>query len=152
MKSTADNPTAYIASLPADRAAVISRLHETITSRLRGGFETGTACGMISYHVPIKRFPAGYHCKPGEPVPFMNLASQKNYVAVYHMGLYKDGLAEWFNREYKALCGRKPDMGKCCIRFKNLSAIPYELIGELAAKVNLDEWLEYYESQTGKNR
>ena len=150
MHSDADNPQDYLASLPAERREVVTRLHEVIEANLQGGFETGMGYGMLSYHVPLSRYPAGYHCDPKLPVPFMNLASQKNYVAVYHSALYMKDIDAWFREEHQRICGRKADMGKCCIRFKRIDDIPYDLIGQLTAKVSLDEWLDYYQRQIPK--
>ena len=147
MQSDAKTPQAYLAALPPERREVVSRLHEIIQDNLKGGFETGMGYGMLSYHVPLRRYPAGYHCNPEQPVPFMNLASQKNYVAVYHSALYMKDIDSWFRAAYQQECGRKADMGKCCIRLKHLDAVPYALIGQLTAKVTLDEWLAYYQKQ-----
>ena len=151
MRSEADNPKDYLAALPPERREVVGRLHDIIQRNLQGGFETGMGYGMLSYHVPLKRYPQGYHCNPELPVPFMNLASQKNYVAVYHSALYMKDLDAWFREAHQRECGRKADMGKCCIRFKRMDAVPYDLIGQLTARVSLDEWLDYYQRQVRKS-
>ena len=107
---------------------------------------------MIGYVVPHSIYPDGYHCDPKLPLPLMNLASQKNFIAVYNMAIYaKKEIYDWFVSEYPKHCKRKLDMGKSCIRFKYLDDIPYELIGELASKITVDEWINYYESAI-KNR
>lgn len=106
---------------------------------------------MIGFVVPHDIYPEGYHCKPADPLPFMNIASQKNHIAVYHMGVYADkDLLEWFQQEYINFAGRKPDMGKSCIRFKNNDDIPYKLIGKLAGKLNVKEWVGIYEKNIKK--
>ena len=106
---------------------------------------------MIGYVVPHTVYPDGYHCDPSLPLPFMNLASQKNYIAVYHSGIYaKKELQDWFVEEYKKETGKKPDMGKSCIRFKNLENISFQLIGELSAKLSSKEWIEIYEKNVKK--
>ena len=144
MQSEAKTPKEYIEELPDERKEVVSKLHDVIIGKLDGGFTSNMAYKMIGYGIPHSVFPDGYHCKPSDPVPFMNLASQKNYVAVYHMGLYMDDVLEWFQAEYPKHCKRKLDMGKCCIRFKKMDDIPYELIGQLTSKVSLEQWLDYY--------
>ena len=102
--------------------------------------------GMIGYVIPHSMYPAGYHCNPADPVPFMNLASQKNFIAVYNMGVYSNPkLLKWFTDEYTKAGVGKLDMGKSCIRFKNMDKIPYELIGQLASKITPQQWLEFYE-------
>ncbi len=103
--------------------------------------------GMIGYVVPHSLYPGGYHCDPTLPLPFMALASQKNSINLYHMGIYADeDLLKWWEDEYaKADIGRL-DMGKSCIRFKNLEKIPYTLIGELCKKITVREWIDSYES------
>lgn len=124
MGTTASSPDAYIAALPADRQSSVKNLHKVIRDNLDGKFESGIAYGMISYHVPLSLHPPGYHSKPGTPVPFMSLASQKNHVVVHHMGLYMKDLLAWFSAENGELCGKQPDMGKCCIRFRIREDIP----------------------------
>ncbi|WP_373517392.1 DUF1801 domain-containing protein [Pricia sp.] len=146
MKYQAKSPEEYIASLPEDRQNVISRLRKTILHNLPEGFEEQLSYGMLGYVVPHTIYPPGYHCSPELPLPFMNLASQKNFVAVYHMGMYADEkLYNWFLKEYPEHCTRKLDMGKSCIRFKYIADIPYDLIGELATKMTVDAWISLYE-------
>lgn len=109
---------------------------------------------MIGYVVPHKLFSAGYHCDPAQPLPFMNLANQKGSVNVYHMGIYADpGLFKWFQTEFIKQFKNKPDMGKSCIRFKNPERIPYDLIGQLAAKMTPEDWIQkYLDSFKKKNK
>jgi hypothetical protein len=77
----------------------------------------------------------------------MNIASQKNFIAVYHMGIYADKkLMEWFVKEYPKHCKTKLDMGKSCIRFKKIDQIPYKLIGDLASKMTPKQWIKMYEN------
>jgi hypothetical protein len=98
--------------------------------------------GMIGYVVPHSIYPARYHCNPSLPLPFMNIASQKNFIAFYHMGIYANkALYDWFVGEYPEHCSRKLDMGKSCIRFKIMEDIPYELLGELVRKMTVLEWV-----------
>ena len=109
----------YLAALPDQRKEAVERLHQEILNQLPSGFEVGVMGGMINYYVPLSAYPAGYHCTPGQPLPFLALASQKNHIALYHMGLYMDeDLAAWFAKEYQEQVPTKLDMGKSCIRMK----------------------------------
>ncbi len=136
----------YIAALPEDRKPVIERLRKIILTNLPEGFEEQLSYGMIGYVVPLSRYPNGYHAKEGEPLPFLSLASQKNHIAIYHMGLYsKPKLEEWFIKEYADRVPTKLDMGKSCIRFKNPDHIPYDLVAELCQKMSVDEFINIYE-------
>ena len=151
MKIEANSPEEYIASIPEDRKKPVSELRQVINENLPEGFEETMSYGMIGYVVPHTVYRDGYHCDPSLPLPFMNLASQKNYIAVYHSGIYaKKELQDWFVEEYKKETGKKPDMGKSCIRFKNLENIPFQLIGELSAKLSSKEWIEIYEKNVKK--
>ena len=146
MQSKAATVEQYINELPADRQDAITRLRKEIRKNLPKGFQEIMSYGMIGYVVPHSKYPLGYHCDPKQPLPFMNLASQKNFIAVYHMGVYANPeLLKWFTTEYKKQVPAKLDMGKSCIRFTKPENIPYKLIGELAGKVTPDEWISYYE-------
>lgn len=146
MISNEKTPTAYIESLPEERKTAMQKLRETILTNLPNGFSEEMSYGMIGYVVPKSIYPNGYHCDPKLPLPFMNIASQKNFVAVYHMGIYADKkLHDWFLREYPKHVKTKIDMGKSCLRFKKMEHIPYELIGELASKMTVEKWIEIYE-------
>lgn len=145
MQSTAPTPALYLAELPEERRQVMSDLHETILHNLPAGFEAAMGYGMLGYVVPHTLYPAGYHCDPKQPLPFMGIASQKNHIAVYHMGLYADeNLLNWFQEEYPKHSNRKLDMGKSCIRFKKPEHVPLALIGELASKMTPQEWIDLY--------
>ena len=148
MRSEAKTPDEYIAEVPDDRKEAMSRLRATIKDNLPPGFKEVMSYGMLGYVVPHELYPAGYHCSPELPLPFMNLASQKNFIAVYHAGIYADpNLLNWFVEEYPKYVSTKLDMGKSCIRFKNVKNIPYDLIGELSTKMTVENWIETYESQ-----
>ena len=111
------------------------------------GFEECMNYGMLGYVVPKSIFPAGYHCDPKLPLPFANIASQKNFIALYRMGIYADQeLLQWFKAEYAQQCKYKLDMGKSCIRFKRMDDIPYDLVGKLMRKMNPNDWITLYES------
>lgn len=146
MISKAKTPEEYIAALPADRKEAISELRKVILKNLPKGFSEEMSYGMLGYVVPHSLYPAGYHCNPKLPLPFMNIASQKNFIAIYHMGIYADkNLLKWFTDEYGKHSKSKPDMGKSCLRFKKPEQIPYKLIGELASKMAPKEWIAVYE-------
>lgn len=147
MKANGNTVAEILANLPEDRKEPFTKLHETIVKNLPKGFESGISYGMIGYVVPHTLYPAGYHCKPSEPLPFASLASQKASINFYHMGIYSNPeLLEWFIAEYPKHSSQKLDMGKSCIRFKKPEHIPYALIGELMTKMSVDEWITLYES------
>lgn len=147
MQSKALTPQDYINELPADRKEAIQKLRKAITDNLPEGFKEAMGYGMMGYCVPHSIYPNGYHCNPKDPLPFMGLASQKNFVAFYHMGIYADkNLHDWFVAEYVKRCKYKLDMGKSCVRFKKMDDIPYELIGELTQKISVQDWINTYES------
>ncbi|HPF10461.1 MAG TPA: DUF1801 domain-containing protein [Flavobacteriaceae bacterium] len=151
MQYKANTPEEYIDQLPEERKAPIQKLRTVILKNLPKGFKEGIGYGMIGYVVPHAVYPSGYHCDPKTPLPFMNIASQKNFIAFYHMGIYsKKALLDWFVSEYPKHCKTKLDMGKSCVRFKKLEDIPYELIGELVTKMSCEEWVELYESNLKK--
>lgn len=147
MTSTAATPNEYLDSLDPDRKKAVSELRNAILKALPVGFEERMNYGMLGYVVPHSIYPAGYHCDPKLPLPFLALASQKNFVAFYHMGIYADsGLMDWFIGEWPKYSTRKLDMGKSCIRFKNWNEIPVELIARLCEKLTVDQWIARYES------
>lgn len=141
----------YISQIPEDRKDPINKLRQVILENIPKGFEEGINYKMIGYYVPHSKYPDGYHCDPKLPLPFMNLASQKNFIAVYHSGIYADKkIMDWFLKEYPKHSDRKLDMGKSCIRFKKMEDIPYDLIGKLASKMTVDQWIETYEANVKK--
>lgn len=147
MQIKADNPEHYIDQLPNERKPVIEKLRKVISENLPEGFEETMNYGMIGYVVPHSIYPDGYHTDPKQPLPFINIASQKNFVAVYHMGVYADkNLTDWLTKVYPKHSKLKLDMGKSCIRFKKIDQIPYDLIGELVRKMSSVEWIKIYET------
>lgn len=147
MISKASTPDQYFEELPEDRKPAMDKLRKVIKDNLPKGFEEGIGYGMPGFDVPHSIYPAGYHCDPKQPLPFIGLASQKNFIAVYHMGVYaKPELLNWFVSEFPKHSKRKLDMGKSCIRFKNPTEIPFDLIGELASKMTVQDWIDQYES------
>jgi uncharacterized protein YdhG (YjbR/CyaY superfamily) len=146
MKYKANSPEDYIKQLPKERHEPISRIRSTIIKNLPQGFEEQMSYGMLGFVVPHTIYPNGYHCDPKLPLPFINLASQKNFIALYHSGIYADKkLYDWFVGEYPKYVKTKLDMGKSCIRFKKMKTIPYDLIAELCSKLSVNEWISLYE-------
>jgi hypothetical protein len=151
MKATGKTVDEILISLPEDRAEPFNKLHDVIVNNLPKGFEAGISYGGLGYIIPHSIYPAGYHCKPIEPLPFAGLASQKNSINFYHMGIYsKPELYNWFVAEFPKHTKQKLDMGKSCIRFKKMDDIPYELIGELMTKMSMEEWISIYENNLKK--
>lgn len=145
MQSKAKTPQEYIDELDEDRRNVVSELRKVIKKNIPKGFSEVMSYGMLGYVVPHSLYPEGYHCDPKLPLPFMSVASQKNSVNIYHMGLYGDKkLLDWFTSEYARQTTAKLDMGKGCVRFKP-DQIPYMLIGELASKITPQQWIDVYE-------
>jgi Domain of unknown function (DU1801) len=147
MTSKATTPDQYIAELPADRKEAVTELRKVISKNMPKGFREEMNYGMIGYVVPHTLYPAGYHCNPKLPLPFLSVASQKNFIAVYHMGIYaKPDLLKWFQAEFPKHSTKKLDMGKSCMRFKKPGDIPFKLFGELAKKMTVKDWIACYES------
>jgi uncharacterized protein YdhG (YjbR/CyaY superfamily) len=148
MNSRAATVNEYMDGLPEDRKMAVSELRKVILKNLPKGFKEEMSYGMIGYVVPHSLYAPGYHCDPKLPLPFMNIASQKNFISLYHMGIYaNDKLMKWFTEEFAKRSTAKLDMGKSCIRFKKPELIPYELIGELATKMTVQNWIELYEKK-----
>jgi hypothetical protein len=151
MTSTAATADDYVATLPDDRREAIEKLRRVIKKNIPKGFSETMQYGMMGWVVPHTKYPAGYHCDPKQALPFAGLASQKNAISFYHMGIYSmPELLDWFTKEYPKHCKTKLDMGKSCVRFKKPEQIPYELIGELMKKVTPDQWIEVYEKNLKK--
>lgn len=147
MQYKANSPEDYIGQLPEERQEPIKKLRKIILENLPKGMEEQMSYGMLGFVIPHSVYPQGYHCNTKLPLPYMNLASQKNFIAVYHMGMYaKKEVLDWFTAEYPKHCKYKLDMGKSCIRFKKMEDIPYDLIGELTGKISTEEWIAIYES------
>jgi len=147
MKAIGKTVAEILTSLPEERVEPFNKLNDVIVKNLPKGFEPAISYGGLGYVVPHKIYPAGYHCKPSEPLPFAGIASQKGSINFYHMGIYSDPeLMEWFVTEYPKHTSQKLDMGKSCIRFKKLDDIPYKLIGELMKKMSAKDWIEKYEA------
>jgi hypothetical protein len=141
----------YISSIAEDKKEAFLMLKEVISKNLSTEFEETIAYNMITYVIPFSVYPDGYHCNPEQALPFISIAAQKNFIALYHMGVYaKPELAEWLVQEYPKHAKYKLDMGKSCIRFKKMSDIPFSLIGELIRKMSAQEWISIYEANIRK--
>lgn len=147
MSSNATTVETYLAELPEDRKAAMNQLRKTILDNIPEGFTEAMSYGMIGYVVPHSLYPKGYHCDTKLPLPFVSIASQKNFIALHHMGIYASPeLLEWFTSEYPKHSKSKLDMGKSCMRFKKVNDIPFALIGELMSKLSVNDWIASYES------
>ena len=141
----------FIESLPEDRQQAIYTLRKTVLDNIPDGFEENFKSNMLHYTIPLTIYPDGYHCTKNTPLPFISIASQKNFIALYHMGIYADkNLYDWFIQEYPKYCKTKLDMGKSCIRFKKMEEIPYPLIAELMQKMTVEDWVGLYEKNFKK--
>ncbi|MBK6700801.1 MAG: DUF1801 domain-containing protein [Saprospiraceae bacterium] len=151
MKAEGKTVEEILINLPEDRVEPFNKLHDIIVKNLPKGFEAAISYGGLGYVIPHSLYPAGYHCKPSEPLPFAGLASQKNSINFYHMGIYSDPkLLNWFVNEFPKHTKQKLDMGKSCIRFKKFDDIPYQLIGELMKKMSANDWINIYEKNLKK--
>ena len=146
MQSKAITPDEYFNQLPDDRKEIMADLRSVIKKNLPKGFKEQMSYGMLGYVVPHSLYSEGYHCDPNLPLPFLSIASQKNFIAIYHMGIYADPkLLKWFTTQYPKHAKTRLDMGKSCIRFKKPEHVPLELIGELASKMTPEEWIAIYD-------
>ena len=151
MQSQAATVDQYLKEIPRERQPYMNKLRQVILENIPAGFEEQMLYGMIGYVVPHSMFPAGYHVNPELPLPFVNIASQKNFIGLYHMGIYANPeLLDWFVAEYPKHCKRKLGMGKSCIRFKKMEDIPFDLIAELIKKMTVEQWVEIYQRNTKK--
>ena len=136
----------YINSLPIDRKELVNKIINVVEENIPVGYTKVMNYSMPSFVIPHSIYPAGYHVKPDLPLPFIGVASQKNHIGFYHMGVYADSnLLDWFISKYPKYCKSKLDMGKSCIRFKKMDDIPYELVAELSTKMTTQDWISIYE-------
>jgi len=148
VKIKAENIEEYFANIPKERRVPMNKLRATINKNIPKEFTEMLNYGMPGWVVPFSVYPDGYHCNPKLPVPFINIASQKHFIGFYHMGIYANPkLYKWFVSEYPKHCKRKLDMGKSCIRLKNIEEIPYKLLAELCTKMSAQDWIELYEKK-----
>ena len=140
--------SSYLENVEVSKKEAFLKLRETIKNNIDSTFNEEINYGMIGYVVPHEVYPSGYHCDPKLPLPFLAIAAQKNFIALYHMGIYMEPtLMDWFVGEYPKYVKSKLDMGKSCIRFKKPEDIPFELIAELIKKMTANDWIKLYESK-----
>jgi len=152
MQSKATTVKAYLAELTPDRKEAVAAVRKVILAAIDDDIEEGMASGMIVYSIPHRVFPAGYHCDPKSPLPYAAVASQKQHLSIYLMGVYVgcDGggaseLSEWFRTEWLKT-GKRLDMGQCCVRFKKLEDVPLELVGEAIRRMPSKQYIREYEA------
>lgn len=132
----------YLAELPPDRREILSALRERVLRDLPAGYAETVAWGMIAYVVPLDRYPDTYN---GQPLAYVALASQKNHLSLYLMGVYGDaGREAWIREEFRK-AGKKLDMGKACLRFRTLEDLPLEAIASLVGALTPEEYITRYE-------
>ena len=137
----------YFKEIPEERVDGLKKLYETIKTNLPNGFEEFVSYGHVGFVVPFTKYPKGYHCDTSQPLPFIGIASQKNHIAIYHMGVYmQPDLLHWFETEFPKYSKKKLNMGKSCIRFTKVEDIPFDLIAELSTKQTVEEYINLYES------
>jgi hypothetical protein len=147
MKINSLSPEEYLQNLPDAKKEAMIALRNILVTHLPTGFVEVMSSGMLGYVVPHTVYAQGYHCNPKQPLPFINLAAQKNHIALYHIGLYMNKpLSIWLEKEWIKVSKQKLDKGKGCIRFKKPSEIPFELIARLAEKITVEQWISIYES------
>jgi hypothetical protein len=143
VKSDARTVDEYLVGLPDDRRVAIEAVRAVILENLPTGYEECMDFGMITYVIPLERYPNTYN---GHPLMAIALASQKNHMAVYLHNIYADPeIAEWFTNEYKAT-GKRMDIGKSCVRFRKLENLPLELIGNAVTMTPPNKYIERYEA------
>ena len=136
----------YLNSLSKDRKESVQKIIKVVEDNIPFGYSKIMNYNMPSFVIPHSIYPDGYHVTPVLPLPFIGVASQKNHIGFYHMGLYANPkLLDWFISEYPKYCKSKLDMGKSCIRFKKMDDIPYGIVGELSKKMTTKEWINIYE-------
>ncbi len=141
----------YIRSITPEQKGPFESLRSTILEHLPEGLEERIQYGMIGFVVPHSLYPAGYHCNPEDPLPFLALAAQKGSINFYHMGMYaRPDLLEWFQGEFAKVSRHKVDMGKSCVRFKYYDEIPHDLIARLLGRMGVRDWIDLYEAGRAK--
>lgn len=147
VRSDATTVDAYLDELPEKRRREIARVREMILARLPAGYRESMNFGMISYEIPLERYPATYN---GKPLGYIALAAQKNYNALYLMGVYGDGVQEVRLRKAFDNAGKKLDMGKSCVRFKEADDLALDVIGDLIASMPPEAFIEMYEASRAR--
>jgi uncharacterized protein YdhG (YjbR/CyaY superfamily) len=142
----------YLAALPKDRREALDAIRKVIRKNLPKGYEEGIQYGMIGYFVPHSLYPAGYHCDPKQPLPFVHLASQKNHMAIYLFCLYMDEEAmERFTTAWQQT-GKKLDMGKSCVRFKKLDQVALDVVADAIRAIPVKDFVAHYDASRPKKK
>ena len=143
VRSDALTPQQFLVELPSQRREIVIAIREAVLEALPEGYEEAMAWGMLTYQVPLSRYPDTYN---GKALAYAALASQKNYVSLHLMSVYGDQATEdWFHDRYRA-SGKKLNMGKSCVRFRNLDDVPLDVIGDVIARTSVEQFLARYES------
>jgi len=158
VSSTAATVDRYLASLTDERRALVSVVRDVANANLPDGYQEAMQYGMIGWSVPHARYPAGYHTDPSQPLPLAALASQKQYVSLYLMGLYcgcversahgdavETADARWF-RDAWAATGKKLNMGKSCVRFQRLDDVAVDVVAEAIRRVPVEVYIQRYDA------
>lgn len=142
MRIDAETPDAYLAALAQDRREVVATVRDVVLENLPEGYEEAVRWGMLSYEIPLERYPETYN---GQPLSYAALASQKRHVSLYLMGVYCDqSTRQWFEHEAGER-GARLDIGKACVRFSKLEDLPLDLVGEAIAMIPVNEYIRIYE-------
>lgn len=142
-RSKATTVKGYLESLTPEQQRIISAVRDVVLKNLPDGYQEAMNWGMISYELPLERFPHTYN---GQPFAYAALAAQKNYFALYLLGAYADPKqAEYLKQEFKKR-GKKLDMGKSCVRFKKLDDLPLDVIGTVIASTPPDRLIKRVEA------
>ena len=143
VSSKARTVEAYLRELPDDRRGVIAAVRTLVNRSLPKGYAETMSWGMISWEIPLARYPDTYN---KQPLGYVALAAQKNHYALYLMGVHADSQNEKDLRQAYARAGRKLDMGKCCLRFRKLDDLLAEEIGTIIASMPVDAYIAHYEA------
>ncbi len=149
VSSKETTPAAYLASLPPERRKVIAAVRAVVKKRLPTGYVETMTWGMLSYEIPLSRYPGTYN---KQPLMYLALAAQKNNYALYMTGVSGDkALMDKLAATYKA-AGRKFDMGKSCLRFESLEDLPLDVIGDIVASTPVERRIEAAEAARQKKK
>lgn len=150
VQSKAETVSQYLVELDRGRRKSLSRVRNVILKNLPEGYVEVLNWGMISYAVPLNIFPKTYNKKP---LLYCALAAQKQYNSIYLMNIYGSKSMERKLEEGFALAGKKLNMGKSCVRFKNPDDLPLDVIGEIVASTSLKAYIEIYrKSREGRKK
>ncbi|NRA57704.1 MAG: DUF1801 domain-containing protein [Phycisphaerales bacterium] len=137
---------AYMKGVPTDRREALEQIRAVVNKNIDKPFEEGMQYGMPSWYVPHSVYPEGYHCDPKQPLPFASIANQKNHIGLYLFCVYQDkAVHDWFVDAWKA-SGKKLDMGKSCVRVKDLDGVPLDVLAKLFKKVKAKAYIASYDA------